>query len=1628
MKSNLQSFVILTIFLCSCNSIFSQKITVDSSLGLQELIENHLIDGCVEVSNITSSVNGSVDGLSSFAYFNRGTSNFPFETGIMLSTGNATSGGNIANSNELSEGSSNWGTDPDLNAVLGISNTLNATSIEFDFISISNQIQFNYILASEEYTGTNPCQYSDGFAFLIKEEASTGPYENIALIPGTNTPVNTQNIRNEIVAGTCPAVNEQYFDGYNIGDTNYNGRTTVLTATKTIVPYVRYHIKLIIADQSDETFDSAVFIQGNSFKILDLGEDIATCSNVVPLNADIQNSQASYAWFKDDVLINGETNATLNVTETGLYRVEVTVPLSSSTCTEIDEINIVLDTEETINPISPFLICDDVSGDEIEAFDLALKDQEIINNIPASFLNYTFSYHLSEALARSGTDPGVSGVINNTSNPQPIFVRIENTDTGCLGFTSFDLTVNPLPVITQPTTLEICDSDGNPNGQTNIDLTQKNVEITQSQSNLLVSYHYSALDAESGMNPITMPYQNTNPTETLYVRIWDSQTGCVSTTTLDINITNSPLVNFTTQYIDACDSDKNGEAFFDLTSVLSDIIGSTTNVTPTFHETRSDAENGSNPIVNTTNYQFTNGNPEPGSTTVYARIEDNSTGCASVVAVELHTNLLVTGTNNIEAAYCEEENNNGFMDIILSEVELFIANGIPDVVVTFYDSQNDLDNNNNPIDKSQPYQLDVTTPKTLYILIERNGCAEPFEYILRVNPIITFKPINPLPYCDTDQDGIVDVDLQSFDNEITNGNSSFNVTYYQTENDARTNGPMLPPLYSVNQNATVWALIANPANGCRSVNSFDIEIKTPPVATAPATIVACNNTGVLNIRLEDVIDEIVTNRTGLTIDFYSSFADADAAINPLNKNTFDAVTETLYVRVDDGECPNILPFDIIVNTIPVIPNISSFQLCENDNNQKEDFIFADKDADIINGQAGKTVYYFENEMDALNGNTTNAIDKNNPYTNISSPQTIYVRVENVTDANCFSTSSFTIQVASNPIYAPLTSYLVCDDASNDEKYVFDLNEKITQLKSGSPDPDNLNVSFHISDIDALSGNAPLSLNYTNATNPQTIYARMVNANSQCFVVESLDINIIEAPKVTQANIFRVCDVNNDGQVIFNLDDADYDILDRDKTNLVVHYFENLSDIDDANPLNNSAAIVNPNNYTNTSNPQTVYIKVTNTLSRCYSVVPLDLIVDLPPVLNNIGTLQICDNVTNTYDLSQIDNLIVNNPGDKIISYHNNQNDANNSISPVGPIFNYTSSYHIIFIRVENISNGCSQVGSFNLQINQNPVANTPPDLTYCDDNFDGFYEFNLDENKSAILGSQNATNLSVYYYNNDILNAEEDRNRLPVLHTATNGEIIYARVENTLTGCYDITQFTTYINPLPIVNINDIIPLCLDNLPLLVSADTGNPGDTYLWDTGATTPDVLFDIQDIGMHFVTVTTPNNCSVTKNFSLIESEEATINFTTKVDFADPNSITVDVSGIGNYVYILDNGEPQTSNVFNNVTLGRHLVTIRDLNGCQDVSKEVVVIDVPKFFTPNSDGYFDNWHIIGIEEIPGTLVYIFDRYGKLLKTLPDNSIGWNGTFNGQNMPADDYWFVAKVIQDGNAFEIKGHFALKR
>ncbi|MEN9906935.1 MAG: hypothetical protein RLZZ540_76 [Bacteroidota bacterium] len=150
-----------------------------------------------------------------------------------------------------------------------------------------------------------------------------------------------------------------------------------------------------------------------------------------------------------------------------------------------------------------------------------------------------------------------------------------------------------------------------------------------------------------------------------------------------------------------------------------------------------------------------------------------------------------------------------------------------------------------------------------------------------------------------------------------------------------------------------------------------------------------------------------------------------------------------------------------------------------------------------------------------------------------------------------------------------------------------------------------------------------------------------------------------------------------------------------------------------------------------------------------------------------------------------------------------------------------------------------------------------------------------------------------------------------------------------------------------------------------------------------------------------------------------------------FVTNQKITVSaITAGGDYLYQLDDGPFQSNPVFEYVASGLHSITVMDQTGCSaPITKaDIMVVNYPKFFTPNNDGYNDYWNITELSTQPYAYIRIFDRYGKFLKQISPNGSGWNGTYNGHYVPSDDYWFVIHYSENNIVKEFRSHFSLKR
>lgn len=414
---------------------------------------------------------------------------------------------------------------------------------------------------------------------------------------------------------------------------------------------------------------------------------------------------------------------------------------------------------------------------------------------------------------------------------------------------------------------------------------------------------------------------------------------------------------------------------------------------------------------------------------------------------------------------------------------------------------------------------------------------------------------------------------------------------------------------------------------------------------------------------------------------------------------------------------------------------------------------------------------------------------------------------------------------------------------------------------------------------------------------------------------------------------------------------------------------------------------------------------------------------------NTALLQ-CDDDTDgitIFDLTKVANIVKNN-NSQITNqgYYETLADAQAKTNPILNPQRYTNKApnQIVFARIENTF-GCSAIAQITLTVSTTVIPNQSP-IAKCDEDEiqDGLYQFDLEQEVTPQIKNGLPPELVINYF----LTASDaitETNQLPNIfkNTTPNNQTIYARAVNG-SDCYDITPIELIIHTFDPPNFEDVTQYLCKGDEITLSVATGF--SSYTWsNNGSTTNSIT--VSNAGDYAVTVTDVNGCKKTKNFKIILSEPATITGADVKDFSGTdNSIKILYTGAGNYEFSLDGTVFQDDPTFTQVVPGVYNAIARDKNGCGlSNSFTIYVLDYPRFFTPNGDGYNDLWVIKNIDQMPDYTISIFDRYGKLLKQMNQNGSGWNGIFNGREMPSDDYWFTLFFVNGKN---VKGHFSLKR
>ncbi|MGJ8684838.1 MAG: gliding motility-associated C-terminal domain-containing protein [Nonlabens sp.] len=421
----------------------------------------------------------------------------------------------------------------------------------------------------------------------------------------------------------------------------------------------------------------------------------------------------------------------------------------------------------------------------------------------------------------------------------------------------------------------------------------------------------------------------------------------------------------------------------------------------------------------------------------------------------------------------------------------------------------------------------------------------------------------------------------------------------------------------------------------------------------------------------------------------------------------------------------------------------------------------------------------------------------NTYANAGT-YTVSVNVTNVSgDVRDFTQE---ITIYENGIVDPVDVTLLdyCDD-DNSGMEIVDLTQ-FTADVLGTQDAATFDISYHANATDADLDQNPLPDNYNATLGSNEIWVRIANntspINDGCSAIGSFILTISSVPSVSNIPDFEICDdASQDGIEDFDLASFLPTIATQAGNPVDVDYTIHASQTD---ADMNMGAIDTSVLYTNTMNPQILYVRLQNTNDvDCYGTAPFNLVVTNAPTLGAVADIEVCDDApldgSSDFILTDQDSAVLNG-GTGTVTYHASQADADSGNAPLSSPYT-VSGTETIYVRLLSTA-GCAGTSSFDITVQQAPAIGNAPDLTnICDDNVDLNQNlFDLSVQDAAVLAGLNPNDYTISYYTTDV-DAQNGVNSLPLNYTVPfqagiSTDLLYARLENNSTGCFNTSQFT----------------------------------------------------------------------------------------------------------------------------------------------------------------------------------------------------------------------------------------------
>lgn len=851
--------------------------------------------------------------------------------------------------------------------------------------------------------------------------------------------------------------------------------------------------------------------------------------------------------------------------------------------------------------------------------------------------------------------------------------------------------------------------------------------------------------------------------------------------------------------------------------------------------------------------------------------------------------------------------------------------------------------------------------------------------------------------------------------------------------------------YAPTQAGTYYVQAGNP--GCTVVNSSSVVVYPIPSVVIADSVIICEdqsytltstigNTGGATVSYQwQQNGAEITGATGPTLTVSSAIQTPNSSESYTLRVTLDGICSTVSNVVVVGfDSRAVLNSGVVLKQCDYItPSTDGIAVLD----------ITQAAAELTNNNPNIALAYF------LDPGLTQQIANPSTFTNtVPFTQTLYVTGSYTNQTLPCTSPPVTLQLIVDPTsvasYPNLTP--ICPELNQGIGF-FDLTTQRALIKSTYFPGVNVDIAFYANATDASVEANPLDDNSPFPSGNNTVYTR-IETNNDCAGIGTFSANVYNAPTLNTMTDWELCEsepillVAKDGEALAG-----------QSSTVSTRYFASFDNARD------NVAAFNKNTDVNFAIGTTpVFVRLSDSSTGCFSIVDFDVIVYDEPNITAPTPMSSCGGSSATFNLqSRVPQITGGNPNYQV-QFFASQADLDAG-SPITTPNAYASGNRTVLVLVKDATqHNCTSETILPVSVSESPGATTNPDIMQlCDDS--GFHAFDLTERERQMAGATPLGDIEFFYYENPDSAEANTPDYIQDPTQYVNRDALYQKIfvrlnskshfdSETGKPCYRILELELFVRHSPPDNLlKTPYHICVDKDGNVVSPaliETNLPeGFQYTWYEG---PDAVpGNERPTNQSFFVATEPGTYSVRiVDFRYTSLCDIVINFTVRntevpfsisgspadiIAFETDNTLTaVVVPTSSDYEYQLDNNGWQDSNVFVDVKEGLYRLTVRSKYGCGEVSTDVVVADFPRFFTPNADGYNDTWNIDGQEALDASVVYIFDRNGKLLRSIFRDDTGWDGTYNGRPMPADDYWFVVEYVKGGVKKEFRSHFALKR